>query len=69
MLNTLCSSAWAFAGAVIFQGLDKELAVFAKGNAYSSQDLMAITEEETRTEIPVDNSFRALGASLSSFRR
>ena len=48
VLNTLRkhSSAQAFASAIIFQDLYKELAVLAKGNSYQSQDLGEVTDDE-----------------------
>ena len=48
VLNTLRkhSSAQAFAAAIIFQDLYKELAVLAKGNSYKSQDLGEVTDDE-----------------------
>ena len=48
VLNTLRkhSSAQAFAAAIIFQDLYKELAVLSKGNFYKSQDLGEVTDDE-----------------------
>ena len=48
VLNTLRkhSSAQAFASAIIFQDLYKELAVLAEGNSYNSQDLGEVTDDE-----------------------
>ena len=46
VLNTLYSSAQAFASAIIFQDLYKELAVLTKGNSYSSQDFREVTDDK-----------------------
>ena len=46
VLNTLYSSAQAFASAIIFQDLYKELAVLTKGNSYNSQYLGEVTDDE-----------------------
>ena len=40
------ASAQAFASAIIFQDLYKELAVLTKGNSYNSQDLREVTDDE-----------------------